>query len=155
MNLDQELKKLGLKRHHPVGKRVGSKVYFHASYNDEFFTCPVELEHYNITRLDLKAREVCFMLCPNFDTEDEPVITEVWNVTRDLYTSYDGNPFIYHHKWMFVKDDYEGFDVEAAKRRSLKWFPKAKGNRQVLSRIGRQRFWKEWLNKESLVPEPT
>ncbi len=30
-------------------------------------------------------------------------------------------PYIYHHKWMFVTDEYMGFDVEDAKRWSETW----------------------------------
>lgn len=53
--------------------------------------------------------------------------------------------------WMFVKDDYPRFNVMEAKSRSLIWFPLAKGNRNVISRIGRLKFWRGWLEENGLV----
>ena len=111
------LKKYGLRRHNPVGKLMGGRLYFHKIYTDEIEEAPLikdELDPvYNIIRYNRLTKELCLINCPNFDTENEPTIKFVWNVTKDVLTKYDNNnPMIYHHKWMFVKDDYKGFDVE-------------------------------------------
>jgi hypothetical protein len=50
------------------------------------------------------------------------------------------DPYIYHHKWLFVSDDYEEFDVEASKSRSERWMALTDVDR---SRIGRKSYWDE------------
>jgi len=48
------------------------------------------------------------------------------------------DPYIYHHKWLFVADNYQGFDVAASKQRSELWMKLPDVDR---SRIGRKSFW--------------
>ena len=48
------------------------------------------------------------------------------------------DPFIYHHKWLFVKDDYDGFDVEESKTRSRAWMALTDIDR---TRIGKKSYW--------------
>jgi hypothetical protein len=50
------------------------------------------------------------------------------------------DPYIYHHKWLFVDDDYRGFNVEESKARSQLWISLGDVDR---SRIGRQSYWQE------------
>jgi len=50
------------------------------------------------------------------------------------------DPDIYHHKWLFVADDYQGFDVVASKTRSEQWIALGDVDR---SRIGRKSYWEE------------
>ena len=65
-----------------------------------------------------------------------------------------GGLVIYHHKWMFVDDDYNGFDIQESKRRSSLWRDAidkyAEQNnikkRTISSRIGKQNYWFELLN---------
>ena len=45
---------------------------------------------------------------------------------------------IYHHKWLFVDDDYKGFNVEESKRRLAAWLVLPDVNK---SRIGRRNSW--------------
>jgi len=177
--MDNELKRLGLRRHNPVGKRVGNNVYIHISYIfDLYRSLPGLFTHkptlkeqsknwpqpgeydpkfqridrgWNIYRLNIKTFEQLLICCPKFDEEKEPIITKTSKrITKGKITYHHKNPPIYHHKWMFVKDDYQGFDVEASKRRSLEWFPLAKGNRQMLSRIGRLKYWQKFLLDNNL-----
>ena len=58
--------------------------------------------------------------------------------------------YIYHHNWLFVADDYQGFDVELSKARSQQWIALGNVDR---SRIGRKSYWEEHivprLNDES------
>ena len=49
------------------------------------------------------------------------------------------NPQIWHHKWMWVKDDYSGFDVEKSKMRSELW--KDKVTKEERRKIGYLSFW--------------
>ena len=51
---------------------------------------------------------------------------------------------IYHHKWLFVKDDYKGFNVDNSVKRSMAWLPLRKENKIKnvnWSSIGRQKTW--------------
>jgi hypothetical protein len=48
------------------------------------------------------------------------------------------DPYIYHHKWLFVADDYDGFDVEESKARSDAWLALPEVDK---SRIGRACYW--------------
>ena len=54
--------------------------------------------------------------------------------------SLPADPYIYHHKWLFVAEDYAGFDVEESKRRSQQWIALEGVDR---SRIGRKRYWEQ------------
>lgn len=54
------------------------------------------------------------------------------------------DPYIYHHKWLFVADDYRGFDVAESKARSEQWIALGDVDR---SRIGRKSYW-----EASVVP---
>ena len=48
------------------------------------------------------------------------------------------DPPIYHHKWLFVDDDYPGFDVAQGKLRSAAWLALPDVDK---SRIGRRSYW--------------
>ena len=54
--------------------------------------------------------------------------------------SRPADPYIYHHKWLFVDDDYRGFNVEESKVRSQHWIGLGDVDR---SRIGRESYWNE------------
>jgi hypothetical protein len=58
--------------------------------------------------------------------------------TRHLRQPKD--PYVYHHKWLFVADDYTGFDVRESKARSRAWMQLADVDR---SRIGKKSYWRE------------
>ena len=45
-----------------------------------------------------------------------------------------------HHKWLFVADDYQGFDVERSKGRSQRWIAIGNVDR---SRIEKKSYWEE------------
>ena len=48
------------------------------------------------------------------------------------------DPYIYHHKWLFVTDDYSGFNVEASKERSRLWLGLDGVDKK---RSGRKSYW--------------
>jgi hypothetical protein len=48
------------------------------------------------------------------------------------------DPWIYHHKWLFVADTYTGFDVETAKEHSRRWLWL---DGVDYRRIGKRSFW--------------
>jgi hypothetical protein len=103
----------------------------------------LRLLDYTVVKLNQRNDSVSFIQCPGFDTEHEPAITGILVVNADGQVqrrSLPADPYIYHHKWLFVADDYSGFDVAASKQRSELWMKLADVDR---SRIGRKSFWEQ------------
>lgn len=65
------------------------------------------------------TKEIRFEACPYFDTQDEPVITEsvLYDSKKKCLKMLKRN-FKITHKWLLVKDDYLGFNVQEAYNRS-------------------------------------
>ena len=133
-----------------VGKEIGYAVYVHRQYED-LLGATVEWakrhlpEHYDYTVVKLNQRNdsVSFIHCPEFDIEHEPAIAAIIVVSADgtaQRRTTPSDPYIYHHKWLFVADDYEGFDVADSIARSQRWISLGSVDR---SRIGRKSFWEE------------
>jgi len=51
------------------------------------------------------------------------------------------NPQIFHDKHLFVNEDYPGFDVKQAQKRSKVW----NSLKPDKNRIGRLKYWKELI----------
>jgi len=141
-----------------VGKYIGGALYFHRKYAENLY---IDIDtvinesngkitpDFNIVKLSLSSSAITFINSPDFDTSPEPAILEYWFYNFDTdqwkyhrYEENDNAP-IYHHKWLFVTDDYTGFDVEESKQRSI-WIDSLPIKH--LS-IGCQRQWKEILEK--------
>ena len=170
MNIENELKKLNLKRYKSgIGKKVGNDLYFHHSYIQNFLSEQTVdqiikesekqgsvLKNFNfaIIRYNKKENNISFIECENFDTSDEPIVGDSikfdLNTKKITKTKQPNNPLIYHHKWMFVADDYTGFNVEESKKRSIQWKSVLGVNKEISSKIGRLNFWKEWLKKNNI-----
>jgi hypothetical protein len=135
-------------RRYGVGKEIGYAVYVHRDYEEHLGDVVEwakrhlpESYDYTVVKLNQRNDSVSFIQCPGFDTEHEPAITGIVVVTADgqvQHRSLPVDPYIYHHKWLFVADDYSGFDVAASKKRSKKWISLDNVDR---SRIGRKSFW--------------
>ena len=131
-----------------VGKQMGNQVYVHRMYQDvlpqDILSNALEAAGdfpYNIVKYDTKTQNVTFVQSPDWDTNPEPTVGKQLLVkadgsVREMRPSSD--PWIYHHKWLFVKDDYPGFDVKASKRRSIDWMSLYDID---YSRIGKKSFW--------------
>ena len=135
-----------------VGKEIGGAVYIHRAYEDRL---GVVIDHakkhlpltfaYDVVKLNIRTEAISFIECPDFDTIPEPSIGNV------LIVDIDGNvrrrrqprdPEVYHHKWLFVAEDYEGFDVEASRRRSLEWICLDGLDR---ARLARRSYWDQYV----------
>jgi 2-polyprenyl-6-methoxyphenol hydroxylase-like FAD-dependent oxidoreductase len=104
-----------------------------------------EVFEYTVVKLNQRNDSVSFIFCPGFDSEHEPVIHAIIVVAADgsvQRRALPADPYIYHHKWLFVADDYAGFDVEQSKARSRAWMALPGVDR---SRIGRAGYWKQVL----------
>jgi hypothetical protein len=131
-----------------VGKEIGGAVYVHRRYEHVFGTAvEVARRHlppdfsYTVVKLNLATESFSFVAVADFDTAPEPTIGTVIAVSTDGYCRRiqpPKDPFIYHHKWLFVADDYDGFDVEESKARSRAWMALVDVDR---TRIGRRSYW--------------
>lgn len=111
----------------------------------------------DVLKIDSKSKCVTFIEAIGWDELSEPIIYK--SVKIDLQKKIVGriinsstNPTIYHHKWMFVMDDYDGFDVGFSKLWSeyymnLKLYNNMKiKNKSFSSKIGRVNYWYDVLS---------
>ena len=148
-DIDFELKKHNLIP--PAGKKgkhIGGNIYLHQSaihllvgtpINEAIKKLPSTFK-FDVVKFDPKALAFSFIQSAQFDEQDEPEIQNIWRVDGNgtlKYMKEKADPQIYHHKWVFVADDYTGFDIIESKLHSLTWLeiPCDK------SRIGTKSFW--------------
>jgi len=133
-----------------VGKEIGGAVYVHREYASSLGEIvataaeklPSDFE-YHIVKLNLQSKAVSFVSCEDFDTADEPTVGIIVTVSVDGQVRsrrQSADPEIYHHKWLFVADDYGGFDVAESRQHSLNWLSL---NDIDSRRIGRRQFWEQ------------
>lgn len=137
-----------------IGKKMGNDLYVHRDYvdstsipQDEYKMAVSKLPNgyeYTAVKYNSKDNSFSFIQSPDFDTADEPTVGVSLKVSSDgnvKRTNPPSDPWIWHNKWMWVGDDYTGFDVEKAKERSKKWKDYIGVNRDVSSRIGKKSYW--------------
>lgn len=138
-----------------VGKEIGGKIYVHRKYANMIMPIDVLYEAisllptgfiYNCLMFDSKKPGVIrFDEAPDFDTAREPHpgnFVEVNINTREIRHGHSN--MIWHHKWMWVADDYDGFDVNESYEWSKKWT-------QVITHpSGSKRVWEQQLNENEL-----
>lgn len=116
-----------------VGKQMGDQIYVHKNYADRVVPADV-LENaetilnteypgfqYNTIMYNRKTGEVRFDEAPNFDTAREPIPGRTVTVKPDGSTNPNYYDQIWHHKWMWVDNDYTGFDVADSWNWSKQW----------------------------------
>ncbi len=135
-----------------VGKRIGGSIYVHREYAAQISDPTVARAisvvsglapdfRWTVVKSSQTARKVSLIACDDFDAADEPTVGDSWVVRESgaaRLVKSPKDPWIYHHKWMFVADDYTGFDVEASKRRSAEWMSL---DGIDYARIGKKSFW--------------
>ena len=149
-------------RQTPIGKQVQSTIYVHRAYMHN--AIPTKLlckassiassymQHlllYNIVKWDKYNNKISFIYSPDFDDIEEPGIETVCTVdlnseivrTRNYWKS--SNRPIYHHKWLMVGDDYTGFDISLAKKRSEDIEETIKKHNIDKRLIGYKKYWEE------------
>lgn len=125
-----------IKRHKAgVGKEIGGRVYVHRNYAEDVIPADVLREaerimnenlpgfKYNCVVYDKRKGVVGFQEAPDFDTAREPVVGRMVNVypATGKVDPVRSHKQIWHHKWLWVKDNYTGFDVEESKEWSRRW----------------------------------
>lgn len=157
--LEKGLKKYQLKRYkNNVGKYIGGFVYFHKMHIDAFpeFADNIKEKashvpkdfHWNCIKYNVATGVCTFINSPNFDTSDEPQSGDNYTVFDNGVTKYykaPASPLIWHHKWLWVKDDYPGFNVRESKERSLFWNEQLENHEdpKIKSKIGYAKVWDE------------
>ena len=116
-----------------VGKQMGSQVYLHKDYVSDVIPKKVwenalkvlsdadsDFE-YNCVMYDTKTGNVRFDEAPDFDESREPIVGDTITVKPDGTVKRGHSNYIWHHKWLWVKNDYQGFDINQSKAWSNKW----------------------------------
>jgi hypothetical protein len=149
-SLNAELKKVGLKRGnkiYKVGKDIHGEVYVQKQYENQFPKALLDKAKsvlpsnfkYDVVKFALKTGTFSFIISKDFDTNEEPSVNGGITVKQDGSSkTFSDHGWIYHHKWMFVGDDYKGFDVDGSKKRSLEWVKLPNIDK---SRIGQWEYW--------------
>jgi len=130
-----------------VGKLIGGNLYLHKNYirnlSDELQAKIQEAadqlsgEKFNVVKVSMQTPDVTFINSPDFDIADEPTTGEWTKVSADNIRKGTSN-MIWHHKWLWVKDDYRGFDVDRSFKRSEAWLTIPDID---FARIGNKQLW--------------
>ena len=116
-----------------LGKVIGGSLYIHKNYLETAFEDDPRLEddfniaeellrekypdfEYNCIAYYPETHAIQFQAAPGFDTEREPAVGDMINVNA---ATGEVNPpkyvgQIWHHKWLWVDNDYTGFNVRNA-----------------------------------------
>lgn len=147
-------------------KKVGTAMYVHKSALDELLNkikeekdknfllqilkiAEEEIINYDIIKIDNKR--VSLIQSPDWDTKNEPSVGDSICFHQDgTRKKIKASNKIYHCKYLFVKDDYAGFNIKKAKERAKLWnsIPNIKMHK---SRIGNRPYWNNLL-KENNIP---
>ena len=140
-------------RKYGIGKRMGKSVYVHSSaigvlpeiVRKRIMRAEMSnnLFDWTVIKYNESNENISLIESVDWDDADEPTVGQVLILKHDggrklIKPSKD--PWIYHHKWLFVADDYDGFDVRQSIDRSLQWMsiPGIDYNR-----IGKKSFWEK------------
>lgn len=129
-----------------VGKEIGGKIYLHKQYackvvSVDILCAAIQLLPtdfiYNCLMVDRKRPYVIrFDEAPDFDTAREPHPGDMIEVNLDTKEiRHTHSDFIWHHKWMWVEDDYRGFDVQESYEWSRRW------TQHITHPSGSRRVW--------------
>lgn len=144
-----------------VGKEIGGDVYLHKQYVDkvipkELWSAAVDaLEEsypdfeYNCVRYSPKTQSISFQEAPDFDTAREPVVGDYITYTPGKPLKKGHSNYIWHHKWLWVMNDYSGFDVAESWNWSKAWLNTLQ---ETSDGNGKDR-WNAQLNKYGLPIE--
>lgn len=135
-------------RKYGVGKEIGGAVYLHRLYvgllplfAQRLWEELQDQSHFTVVKYSERSKTVSFVETPDFDRTPEPEIGQVLTFKFSGEASRRkplSDPYIYHHKWLFVMDDYNGFDIEESKRRSRLWLSLDGIDSR---RIGKKSYW--------------
>lgn len=146
-----------------VGKAMGSQIYFHKDYAEDIIPADLlklvveklkenfpEFE-FNCMMYDRKKNIVRFDEGADFDERTEPMVGWQVAVSREgeVAKSKNSSKAVWHHKWLWVRDDYKGFDVEESKEWSRYYLAKL----DETTRGGSRDAWHKQLHRFGLLDE--
>lgn len=118
------------------------------------FIYKVMSEDFDIIKFDKGNRRISKIKCLEWDKIFEPQILSADVYTYDLkhirHVEYNKNNFIYHNKWMFVSDNYKGFDVNKSIERTKMLESKIPNYVRLKNKICRINFWSELLKQYNI-----
>jgi len=130
------------------GKKMGSSLYIHKDYMNELpkdilyqnLKYLPEIFDYTIIKWNKVDNSMSFIKSTGFDILDEPIIDDSYKIKDGIikYRKKPNKDQIYHHKWMFVKSNYNNFNYIKSKIRSLKWYKNYNYNSKM---IGYKDYW--------------
>jgi hypothetical protein len=112
---------------------------------------------YTIIKYD--SGNITLIYSPDWDTANEPIVEVCYRWKSGEWFDENGNfntnpkiqkngRQIYHNKWQFVGEDYKGFDIEEAKKRTILWNSIPNLNK---SKIGNKTYWIELLKENNIA----
>ena len=130
------LSRFGIVRQKPAGRMLGTRWQAHRKYAKEIVPestlvtaekcardhCPAILRLANAFQYNTADKSFSFDYSPDFDFDDEPMLAASFTVHQDgmhQFVPVSEDPIIWMHKWLWVTDDYTGFDVIQSARRSV------------------------------------
>lgn len=137
-----------------VGKDIGGAIYVHRLYAEEVI--PADLlamyvSHlpnsfkYNTVVFNRREGTIRFDEALGFDVVREPWAGNYVKVTPLLTLVMGKTESIWHHKWLWVKEDYKGFDVQKSYEWSKKWL-----DRLHEPASGSMKTWQQQLKEVGL-----
>lgn len=147
-----------------VGKYIGGSLYVHKNYinvfDSSYNTALQALKKnapeftFDIVKYNVEKNTYSFISSPDFDTKDEPTVGDSILVDSQgnlKLTKQKKDPQIYHHKWNFVNNDYQGFNVAQSIQRSITWKSVIGKNKSISSKIGTSSFWEKTLQDFGII----
>jgi hypothetical protein len=145
------------------GKKIGGCVYVHRAYwvwaipADLMYAAEENMNGLPVGYVGIKWNKkndyLTFQWSPDFNHSHEPKVGKCVLVKPSggmVVREPSADPMVWHHKWLWVGDDYEGFDVEASKRRSKLYEDKLTARQKY--RMGRLSRWRQILKELGLKP---
>lgn len=112
---------------------------------------------FDIIKVDLTNKSISLIRCIGWDTLPEPKVLEinVYSYKKELqhtrHVEYKSNPPIYRDKWMFVSNNYNGFNIEEAKKRTELLKKSLPTYNEIKTKIGRYDEWEQLLKKYNIL----
>lgn len=137
-----------------IGKHIGGKIYVHKRYMSQVI--PVDLmvwilryvphgTKYNTVMWDTRKDTIRFDEALNFNTAREPWAGDFITINVSGKVEEGHTEAIWHHKWMWVQDNYKGFDVKESYEWSELWLSRLKKPAS-----GSLKVWQEQLKEVGL-----
>lgn len=138
-----------------VGKEMAGKIYIHKKYIYRIISpkllrramsCLPQGFKFNCLMINKNKNIIRFDQSPEFDTVMEPSTGDFVSVDLSTMKARRGHSdSIWHHKWMWVDDDYDGFDVDASYLWSKQW------TQFIQSPSGSKKIWMQQLSRAGLI----